>query len=113
MEEKEGGRLEISEHIPHPGFDYYGDNYDNDIMLLVLEKSLLDIPVVKLNSDTKVPIPDEPVTVMGWGDTDIDWLKFEMSDALKSAEVFVESNAECEASQVSRLLRSHTSIFIT
>jgi trypsin len=100
MKEKEGEAIEISEQLPHPDFNFTGDDYDGDIMLLFLERPVADdVPIVKLNSDSSVPEVDSPVTVLGWGDTDIDWLNFEMSDVLKSAEVYVESNEECKESE--------------
>ena len=100
MEEQEGESIEISEQLPHPEFDFSGDDYGGDIMLLFLERPVADgIPIVKLNSESSLPEIDSTVTVLGWGDTDIDWLDFEMSDVLKSAELRVESNQDCEESR--------------
>ena len=101
MDNASGEKLNIAEYIPHPEFDYdEGENYDNDVMLLLLERPMPDeAPLVRLNSNTSLPEVNSPVTVMGWGDTDIDWLAFEMSDVLKSAEVHVQSNEECAASE--------------
>ncbi len=89
-DDKEGKLVEIADFVPHEEFDFGGDNFDNDIMVLILDEAIEDIPIVKINSDSSVPEVHSPVTVTGWGDTDIDWLKFEMSDALKSAEVYVQ-----------------------
>lgn len=99
--ENKGEKCEISDFIRHPGFDMSGGSFDNDIMLHILDRPASEeFPIVKLNSDPIVPKVQSAVSVMGWGDTNIDWLKFEMSDALKSAEVIVQSNEECAASQV-------------
>jgi hypothetical protein len=87
---KEGKEVEISDSISHEEFEYGSDNYDNDIMLLFLDEPIHDIPIVEINSNSSVPEVKSPVTVIGWGDTDIDWLKFEMSDVLINAEVYVQ-----------------------
>ena len=105
MDGETGDKIHVAEYIPHPGFDFYDDlNTNNDVMLLFLERPTADDSViVNLNSNSSFPEVDEPVTVIGWGDTEIDSLKFEMSDVLKSAEVFVQSNKECEGSEGSIL----------
>ena len=101
MDKGTGEKIDIAEYIPHPEFDYDGgENYDNDVMLLLLERPMTEeVSVVKLNSNSSLPEVNSPVTVMGWGDTDIDWLAFEMSDVLKSAEIHVQSNEECKESE--------------
>ena len=101
MDEETGEKIDIAEYIPHPGYDFNDDqNLGNDVMLLRLERPTTDdIAIVNLNSNSSFPEMGDPVTLMGWGDTDIDWLKFEMSDVLKSAEVHIQSNKECEGSE--------------
>ncbi|KAL7503768.1 hypothetical protein ACHAXN_001513, partial [Cyclotella atomus] len=89
--------IEVAEYIPHP--EYTNKTADNDVMLLLLKSTIEDFPVVNLNTNSSQPHVEDVVTVMGFGDTTVDDDVFEGSDVLKVAEVFVQSNEECEESE--------------
>ena len=98
LDDNDGDEIDEYVEIPHPMYDYRVT--DNDFNLLFLNRpTTANVKLVKLNSDTSVPIVDAPVTVMGWGDTvaadDIQIL----SDTLMAAEVNVILNQECDDSE--------------
>lgn len=80
--------------VPHP--QYNPSWTDNDFNLIFLNReTTADVPFVKLNSDRSIPSHQDPVEVMGWGDTDpSDWSQ-KLSDILHSVEVNVVSNELC------------------
>ncbi|KAL3772987.1 hypothetical protein ACHAW5_005059 [Stephanodiscus triporus] len=91
----DGEVIAIREQVPHPEYD--DASSDNDFMLVFLEgaSSANNAITVKLNSDPSVPSVGQDVTVMGWGDTNIDENIFEASDVLMNVDVNIISNDEC------------------
>ena len=86
-----GASLELS----HPDYDF--ETTDNDYMIVVLERPVeADVDLVQISPDV-VPV-DAAVTVMGWGDTNIDLEVTELSVELMETEVRTISNEECDAS---------------
>ena len=64
-----GRRVNIAQKVIHPNWnsDGFGLSLRYDFMLLFLEESLDDIPVVPLNSEYAVPAGEEMLTVIGTG----------------------------------------------
>ena len=96
----DGEEIAVRELVPHP--DYGVDTpEDNDFMLVFLENASAanEIITVKLNSNPLFPSVGQDVTVMGWGDTNIDLSTQEFSEVLMNVEVNIISNEECEASE--------------
>ncbi len=98
----DGEVMEIREDgsLPHPEYDSFST--DNDFMLVFLKSAPANddnLKLVTLNSNPMVPAKGQEVTVMGWGDMDIrdDWT--ELSDVLRSVDITVISNVECDASE--------------
>ena len=86
-----GAALELS----HPDYDF--QTTDNDYMIVVLDRAVAaDVDLVQISPDV-VPV-DAAVTVMGWGDTNIDLEVAELSIELLETEVHTISNEECDAS---------------
>jgi trypsin len=54
--------------------------------------------MVQVNPNANVPEVGDPVTVVGWGDTDISEEEMEMATHLQDVEVNAVSNEECNAS---------------
>merc|ERR1712151_873860 len=77
--------------------DYDPQTTDNDYMIVVLERAVeADVDLVQISPDV-VPV-DAAVTVMGWGDTNIDLDISELAIELMETEVRTISNEECDAS---------------
>jgi len=91
---KNGEEVEVELELMHP--DYDDDTTDNDFMLVFL-KSQVDADLVEVSPDV-VPVGTN-VTVMGWGDTDIDEDVDAPANELMEVEVSVISNEECDASE--------------
>ena len=79
--------------------EYNNTTGDNDLMLILLERpTTLDLPFVQLNMDSNSPRIGENVTVVGWGDVNVDLFTFESSDVLMSVDINVVSNEDCNNS---------------
>mmetsp|Transcript_2964 Transcript_2964/g.6506 ORF Transcript_2964/g.6506 Transcript_2964/m.6506 type:complete len:566 (+) Transcript_2964:185-1882(+) len=91
----DGEELKVASTLPHPEYD--SEMTDNDIMLVFLEDPANEsTELVKLNSDLAAPSIGAPVSVAGWGLTDVD--SFSVSDDLMVVEVNAISNEECSSS---------------
>ena len=87
--------MKVASTVRHPEYDDIPT--DNDIMLVFLEEPTdQSVELVKLNSDVSSPEIGAPVTVAGWGLTDV--AEFSVSDVLMAVEVNTISNTECSAS---------------
>ncbi|KAL7533286.1 hypothetical protein ACHAXR_005144 [Thalassiosira sp. AJA248-18] len=92
----DGDAVDVKVEMMHP--DYDDDMTNNDFMLLFLERSTTeDVELVQVGQDMVVEGTD--VTVMGWGDTNIDDDIKEPATELMEVEVTVISNEECESSK--------------
>jgi secreted trypsin-like serine protease len=95
----DGEEIAVREEVSHPDYNFTDNEYpDNDVMLLFLEGASANnnVITVKLNSNPLVPSVGQDVTVMGWGDTNIDLIIFEHSEILMNVNVSIISNEECE-----------------
>ena len=64
-------KLEVAYEIKHPGWN--PSTVDNDFMLVKLVAPSEKGSLVKLNTNGALPsIPGEQLTLMGWGDTNVD-----------------------------------------
>ena len=92
----EGEEIPVALTLPHP--DYDSDTTNNDIMLVFLQEPTdKDIDFVKVNDDASSPYAGAPVTVAGWGLTDVD--SFDLPDKLMAVDVNAVSNEDCAASE--------------
>jgi trypsin len=93
----DGESIPMKMETPHPKYD--DKTTDNDWMLVLLDRpTAVNVPFVKLNTDTNVPSVGEDVTVMGWGDMTSDDLTQELADVLMSVDINVISNQDCDDS---------------
>ena len=93
----DGEGLYVKANVPHPSYDTMTS--DKDFMLVFLDGAADNVNVVRLNSDSSVPAVGQEVTVMGWGDVVAADAVSELSDVLKSVNVNVISNEQCEVSE--------------
>ncbi|EJK57647.1 trypsin-like serine protease, partial [Thalassiosira oceanica] len=94
-DEGDGEVIGASLELSHPDYDF--QTTDNDYMIVVLERAVeADVDLVQISPDV-VPV-DAAVTVMGWGDTNIDLDISELAIELMETEVRTISNEECDAS---------------
>lgn len=99
VNDNDGNKIGKKTEVPHPEYDSYST--DNDFMLVFLNRAATayNVDLVELNSRSSVPSVGEGVTVMGWGDTNIDEDVSDLSDVLMDVRVKVISNQECDASE--------------
>ena len=90
-----GDEVPVKVEMKHPEYD--SDATDNDFMLLFLERAT-DEEVDFVHVGPEVPPVGTKVSVMGWGDTDIEYDVKEAATALMEVEVVTISNEECDAS---------------
>jgi len=94
-DESDGEVIGATLELDHPDYDF--ETTDNDYMLVVLERAVeADVDLVQISPDV-MPV-DAAVTVMGWGDTNIDLEIDELAIELMETEVHTISNEECDAS---------------
>ncbi|KAL3786221.1 hypothetical protein HJC23_002472 [Cyclotella cryptica] len=97
LSSSEGESIPIKMETPHTEYDYMTN--DNDLMLVLLERpTTMDLPFVRLNTDSNSPSVGENVTVMGWGDMTVDDFSEVYPEVLMSVNVNVISNQDCENS---------------
>ncbi|EJK64760.1 hypothetical protein THAOC_14473, partial [Thalassiosira oceanica] len=95
--DRDGEAIGVKKELKHP--DYESDTTNNDFMLIFLDEPV-SVDNVKFASvtDNFVGV-SEAVTVVGWGDTDIDLDEEELADELQEVEVYTISNNECDDSE--------------
>ena len=87
----------VKKEIKHP--DYESSTTNNDYMLIFLDKPV-SFNNVKFASVTDNFVgANEAVTVVGWGDMDIDLDEEELPDELQEVEVYTITNSECDDSE--------------
>ena len=103
-----GQSIKLKNEIRHPG--YTAATVDNDFNLIFLQKPVAidgsgDISFIKLNRDASIPAgprpgqraeEGDPLTVVGWGDTDQRENVEKSSDVLMETEVYTMTNDVCE-----------------
>lgn len=90
----------------HPNFDELWFRYD--FLLLQLNGTVEGVQPVQINSDVDLPVPDDPLTVVGWGLMDpVDSTAY--PDELREVTVNYMSNEVCEqvASKGQRLYQGY------
>ncbi len=100
LNDSNGDVFAVRDQVSHP--DYEEMRMDNDFMLIFLAGASTadDVVTVKLNSNPSVPDVGRDVTVMGWGDTNINVIISESSDVLMNIDVSIISNEECDANEL-------------
>ncbi len=91
-----GEEVVVKTEVTHPKYNWGTTDYD--FMVLILERPIKEevASIVSLSREV-VPV-GSPVSVMGWGDTVASDDELIMSYDLRTTEVFVMSNEECEQS---------------
>ena len=88
--------MKVTSTVWHP--EYNDITTNNDIMLVFLEEPTdQSAEIVKLNYDASSPEIGAPVTVAGWGLTDL--AESSVLDVLMTVEINKISNEECELSK--------------
>ena len=91
-------KIAVAYEIKHPGWKPPG--VDQDFMLLKLVRPSEKFPLVTLNTDPNLPsIPGEQLTLMGWGDTNIDPDISSPSMVLLEIQLEYIPNDTCRAKQ--------------
>ena len=100
LNDSNGEVFAVRDQVSHPDYDEM--RMDNDFMLIFLAGASTadDVVTVKLNSNPSVPDVGRDVTVMGWGDTNINVIISESSDVLMNIDVSIISNEECDANEL-------------
>ncbi|EJK47790.1 hypothetical protein THAOC_33472 [Thalassiosira oceanica] len=95
--DRDGEVMSVKKERKHP--NYESDTTNNDYMLIFLDEPV-SVDNVKFASVTDNFVgANEAVTVVGWGDIDIDLDEEELPDELQEVEVFTISNNECDDSE--------------
>ena len=97
LDTSDGEEIAVKTEITHPKYNWGTTDYD--FMVLILERPMEEDDVSTIVSLSREVVPvDSPVSVMGWGDTAASDDEVVMSYDLRTTEVFVMSNEECEQS---------------
>jgi len=87
--------MDVVDIIVHPQYDE--SVVENDIALLVIERDSKH-PYIQINSNNEIPVDEEKLIVMGWGDIDSSEYGQETSDRLRETDVWYMTNSKCEES---------------
>lgn len=94
--DRDGEEIGVAKEMKHPDYDEHTTN--NDYMLLFLDRPVEgDVKFASI-TDNFVGV-SEAVTVVGWGDIDIDSDVSTLADELQEIEVYTVSNQECDDSE--------------
>jgi len=92
-----GESIRVKKEIRHP--QYNPDTVNNDFNLIFLNRAVQDISTyLKVNPNSSIPQNNKPLTVIGYGDTDIRDSISTSSNILMETVVYSQSNIECESS---------------
>jgi len=92
-DEWDGDRVDAVREYIHPYYRQTTNNYD--VMVVKLSRpTSANVATVKLNSSNSIPSSGEPVTVVGWGVTELGTT----SDELNEVEVTAVSQTSCSSS---------------
>jgi len=95
-DDRDGEEIGVVKELSHPRYDPHSTN--NDYMLLFLERPVEgDVKFADVTEDF-VGV-SESVTVVGWGDVDIDSDVSTLADELQEVEVYTISNQDCDDSE--------------
>jgi len=87
--------MDVVDIIVHPQYDE--SVVENDIAILVIERDSKH-PYIQINSNNEIPVDEEKLIVMGWGDIDSSEYGQETSDRLRETDVWYMTNSKCEES---------------
>jgi len=99
VDDTDGEVIKTKYDKPHPNYNPSTTDQDFMLVFLLSPVSVTNVDLVKLNKDNNYPSVDEEVTVMGWGDTNIQDSVSDLSDVLMHVDVNVISNNECDDSE--------------
>ena len=92
----EGEEIRVEKEIRHPNYSTSTDEYDIALLLLSRPVQVLTREdMVRINDDESFPSPGVMSRTMGWGDTDPDDGKTEVSLDLQEVDLPIISNSEC------------------
>ena len=92
-----GESIRVKKEIRHP--QYNPDTVNNDFNLIILNRAVQDTSTyLKVNPNSAIPQKNKPLTVIGYGDTDIRESISTSSNILMETVVYSQSNLECESS---------------
>ena len=92
-----GESIRVKKEIRHP--QYNPDTVNNDFNLIFLNRAVQDTSIyLKVNPNSAIPQNNKPLTVIGYGDTDIRESISTSSNILMETVVYSQSNLECESS---------------
>jgi len=92
-----GESIRVKKEIRHP--QYNPDTVNNDFNLIFLNRAVQDTSTyLKVNPNSAIPQKNKPLTVIGYGDTDIRESISTSSNILMETVVYSQSNLECESS---------------
>ena len=89
--------MSVKKEIKHP--DYESSTTNNDYMLIFLDEPVSANNVKFASVTDNFVGANEAVTVVGWGDMDIDLDEEELPDELQEVEVYTITNSECDDSE--------------
>jgi len=95
--DRDGEVIGVRKELKHPKYNPKTTN--NDFMLIFLDKPVSSRNVKIASVTDNVVRANEAVTVVGWGDIDIDLDEEELPDELQEVEVYTISNEECDNSK--------------
>ncbi|KAL9188077.1 hypothetical protein ACHAXT_006455 [Thalassiosira profunda] len=96
-DEAVGDVVAVAEKVLHPSYNI-AQSEDYDVALLFLMRpTTVDVNVVRINSDATIPIEQQAVTYLGWGEIDSDPKTVNTSTTLREVETNVISNERCGA----------------
>ena len=99
VDDNDGEVIKTKYDKPHPNYNPSTTDQDFMLVFLLSPVSVTNVDLVKLNKDNNYPSVGEEVTVMGWGDTNIQDSVSDLSDVLMHVDVNVISNNECDDSE--------------
>lgn len=87
-------RRTITQVVTHPDYATGGSRFANDLMLVLLDEEVPNVPLVEINQDDSIPLDDQSVTVMGFGATEEDG---NISLNLRKVEIKKDTDADCRS----------------
>jgi len=92
-----GESIRVKKEIRHP--QYNPDTVNNDFNLIFLNRAVQDTSIyLRVNPNSAIPQNNKPLTVIGYGDTDIRESISTSSNILMETVVYSQTNNECESS---------------
>ncbi|KAL7547282.1 hypothetical protein ACHAWF_010604 [Thalassiosira exigua] len=99
-DESKGEKIRVRTERVHPQYSVQKSTiqWDYDFCIMLLRRpTRMNVRILDLNSDRRVPRAGSLVTAYGWGDTDKNLDVVALSDTLRFANLRTVSNSECDA----------------